>query len=279
MRDYSLQVISHLPRFKGQTLVPYFVDGIDTIGVWGDEPFELKFTNHTGNSVQVRLSVDGTDVLTAEQAHVEAHGKMFIVRPYQSMSLEAWPETTEAGARFMFGKTGASVALHTHGDLSNKGIIAAAVFVEGYVPPVRTTPSWSNRRSRGITKSSLIGGGGGGTYSSNSYGPAAAGGGVDGLSLGLMDFDRERLDESPAVGAGETIKQAIGKATGLVRPTFDRSVRCRYLWWDELQAKIGKYSSAQQHPSGFTSQPEQLANLKGTPRIERTRVEVAQRTM
>lgn len=274
MRDYSLQVISHLPEFKGQRIVPYYVEGIDTIGVWGDEPFELKFTNHSANTVQVRLSVDGTDVLTAERAHAEPHGKMFVVRPYQSMSLEAWPETTDGGARFLFGKTGASVALNTHGDLSNKGIIAAAVFVEGYVPPVRTQYPYyfqgggtlggmtynSARpaaiRSRGITKNSLV-------DSTND----------------IFGLESLSLDVGPAVGAGETIKQAIGKADGLVKPTLDQTVRCRYLWWDDLQAKIGKYSSAQQHPSGFTTHPEKLANLKGTPRIERTRVQVAQRTM
>lgn len=274
MRDYSLQVVSHLPEAKGQLLAPYFIEGIDTIGVNSEESFELKFKNNTSKTVQVRLSLDGTDVLTTEQATIEPKGKMFVVKPYATMSLEAWPETMDGGARFIFGKTGASVALHTHGDLSNKGIIAAAVFVEGYVPPPRYLSYFGdialNSQRIGSTDISK----GGTVYNE--------------INDSRFDLMREVSYTpaarapvcGPAVGAGEMIKQALVNAQGLTQPKFERIIRMRYLWWEELQAKMGKYTVAQQHPSGFNGHPEVLANLKSTPRIERTRVEVAaQRTL
>ena len=46
-----------------------------------------------------------------------------------TLSLKAWPENSKSGASFVFTSAQNSVALHTHGDLSSRGIIAAAVFV------------------------------------------------------------------------------------------------------------------------------------------------------
>ena len=69
MSNYSLEVISHHPTFKNKSLRKYYVDGIDTIGAWGDEPFEIVFKNNTWQKVQVKLSLDGTDILTGEPAN------------------------------------------------------------------------------------------------------------------------------------------------------------------------------------------------------------------
>jgi uncharacterized protein YfeS len=33
--NYSLEIISHHPTFKNKSLRKYYVEGIDTIGVWG----------------------------------------------------------------------------------------------------------------------------------------------------------------------------------------------------------------------------------------------------
>lgn len=265
MRDYSLKVISNHEKFKGQTIVPYFVDGIDTIGVWGNEEFSIEFTNHTSHAVQVRLSLDGTDVLTAQPASMEPKGKMFMVKPYKTMTLQAWPETNEKGARFIFGQTANSVAVHTHGDLSNKGIIAAAVYVEGYVPPPTSFKNWYPEI--------LIGECIHGIYPENTY--------LNYNGQDMYDSDCARGVDllGPAVGAGETIKQTLVNVQGFREPKLDRTLRMRQVWWDDLQAKIGKYSTAQSHPSGFKEPEQQLVNLASTPRIERTRFVVAQRTV
>lgn len=133
--NYSLEVISHHPKFSGKALKQYHVDGINTVGAWGDEPFEICFKNNTFQKVQVKISLDGTDILTGKLADTEVSKDMWVVNGYSTLSLKAWPESYEGGAAFIFTGAGNSVAVHTHGDLSNRGIIAAAVFVEGHVEP------------------------------------------------------------------------------------------------------------------------------------------------
>lgn len=73
--SYELDIISRHTKFDGKTLTKHHVDGIDTIGVWGEEPFEIVFRNNTHEKVQVRLSLDGTDVLTTTPATVQPYGK------------------------------------------------------------------------------------------------------------------------------------------------------------------------------------------------------------
>jgi hypothetical protein len=135
--NYSLEVISHHPQFKNKNLRKYYVDGIDTVGAWGDEPFEIKFTNHSWQKVQVKISLDGTDVLSGATANTSIDNNMWVVNGYGTMSLKAWPEDNQGGAAFVFTSANNSVAVHTHGDLSARGIIAVAVFTEGHVEPIR----------------------------------------------------------------------------------------------------------------------------------------------
>lgn len=258
---YELNIISRHPNFNKQTLAKYFVDNIDTIGVWGQEAFEIQVKNNTSQRVQVKLSLDGTDILSASPATIKVEGKMWVLEPFETMNLEAWPETTENGARFVFGKTLDSVAANTHGDLSHKGIIAAAFFVEGYVPPRKIYPQ-SLRRSvmRGMD------------FRTESFGNETKGSDrcLD-LSLERMvEVDEDICESGPAVGAGEMIKQSILSAKPLFQPKFDRIISLRYLWWDHLKAKL-ENSELTKHASGFVDAPlpQKLANLGKTPRIER----------
>lgn len=136
--NYTLEVISHHPKFESKALKKYYVDGIETVGAWGDEPFEIRFKNNTWQKVQVKLTLDGTDILSGEKATTEVSKDMWVVQGYGTLSLKAWPETNNGGAAFIFTSAEKSVAVHTHGDLSHRGIIGAAVFTEGHVEPVRT---------------------------------------------------------------------------------------------------------------------------------------------
>jgi hypothetical protein len=138
--SYSLEVISHHHDFDNKTFRKHHLQGIDTIGAYGDEPFEIRFVNHTYNKVQVIISLDGTNILSGKPATTEVSKDMWVVNGYGSLSIRAWPETSEGGAAFVFTNANNSVALHTHGDLSSRGIIAAAVFVEGYVKPATIVP-------------------------------------------------------------------------------------------------------------------------------------------
>jgi hypothetical protein len=135
--NYTLEIISHHPKFNSKALKKYYVDGIETVGAWGDEPFEVRFKNNTWQKVQVKISVDGTDVLSGKPADTLVSNDMWVVNGYATLSLKAWPEDNNGGAGFVFTSAEKSVALHTHGDLSNRGIIACAVFTEGHVEPVK----------------------------------------------------------------------------------------------------------------------------------------------
>lgn len=287
--DYSLEIISQHEQFKGKSLRKYYVDGIESVGAWGDEPFEIKFRNHTGKKLQVKLSLDGTDILTGKPATTDVTKDMWVVGPFQTLSLKAWPETTNGGSQFVFTSGTKSVALHTHGDTSNLGIIAAAVYEEAYKPPTPLQPiyvpyavptpvyprpwpySWAdsrinNRRSRGLQGRGAQGAGG---VRQTSFS-------ADSLSLGdsvvssaaTEQQTTAQLDSLVSVGAGQHVEQNINYVQGLVQPFLAQTVRVKYMWWDDLQAKLRANNVPAPHPSGFPGDKEEkLIDLKKTPKV------------
>lgn len=291
---YTLDVISHHPQFGGQTLRKHSVDGIETVGAWGNEPFEIRFKNNTWNKVQIKISVDGLDILSGELADTQVSKDMWVVQGYGTLSLKAWPETSKGGAAFVFTTADNSVANHIQGDLSNRGIIAAAVFIEGYVAPQRILQSnyWNNSGSaagsdgRDNTKSARSMR----RAKIQTQGLDSAKGGTGILSLydadyscdsivtnnvfssntvsEISDFDCERsFEKLVAVGAGEQVNQNITYVTGLTKPVFSESVRVRYLWWDDLVKKLSV--PADPHPTGFPGdQGRQIMSLGDTPRLD-----------
>ncbi len=302
-KNYSLEIISHHPTFKNKSLRKYYVDGIDTIGAWGDEPFEIKFTNHTWQKVQVKLSVDGTDVLSGELASTDVTKDMWMVNGYGTLSLKAWPETDNGGAQLIFTSGSNSVAVHTHGDLSNRGIIAAAVYTEGHVEPIRYTPIVIQNHSYPIRRRSILdhdyyftnntSGGtlGGATFGSNTIGTpkgaaasdtftlsdcsfnadvgaASASASMDSLGLSDSRGETKSLESLVAVGAGQHVDQKLTHVAGLIKPVFTESVRVKYMWWDELVSKLRAHNVPMPHPSGFPGDVKKTnISLGGTPRI------------
>lgn len=260
---FKLEIVSKSAEHKGRQLVQHEVDGRNHVGVFGDEPFAIRFRNTSNERVQVRLSLDGTDILTTEPASITTTGKMWMVEAYETLELEAWPETNEAGARFVFRDEAAGVALHTHGDLSQKGTIAAAVYTEKY----RSRPYGTLYGSMNFECCSDV------TYDSDSRG-------IDysDITKGVILNDSAgvtRQRRSASVGAGETVKQAIGTAKGLTAPVLAEVVTLNYLWWDELKEKLALRKTAAQAPTGFKDyvrEPVKMANLKSTPRLDRVAV-------
>lgn len=276
--NYSLEVISHLPQFKSKSLRKYYVDGIETVGAWGDEPFEIKFTNHTWQKLQVKISLDGTDIFTGKPATTEATKDMWVVQGYGTLSLKAWPETNNGGAGFVFTSANNSVALHTHGDLSSRGIIAAAVYIEGHVEPIRINnfnEYWYTNTFPNITlngsgnyhlssQDQMFGSSVGGTYTTNS---------VSNTIAPTANRERRSLDGSKelqslvSVGAGQHVDQKITYVAGLIKPTFTESVRVRYIWWDDLVSKLKEANVPAPQPSGFPGDRNyRHINLGSTPR-------------
>lgn len=228
----KLQIVSQLPESRGRVLRPYKLDGIDTVGVFGGEPFAIRFKSNHYDKIQVRLSVDGTDVATGEKANLNPYGKgMWVVRPSGSFEMVAWPETTQGGAAFVFTTVENSVAAHTHGDISAKGYISLAIFTEGRKPQY-----YPRSDLRGLEK-----------------------GGLETTTMSMG---------GPAVGAGSYKSQQIGSAQGLYDPKFDQIIQVRYLWWDDLVRRLQEqgYSTDQIHPSGF--EPTRMADLGSTPRLD-----------
>jgi hypothetical protein len=305
--NYTLEIVSHHPKFNNKSLRKYYVEGIETVGVWGDEPFEIRFKNNTWQKVQVKLTLDGTDILTGKPADTEVSKDMWVVNAYATLSLKAWPETNNGGAAFVFTSANNSVAVHTHGDLSSRGIIAAAVFTEGHVEP---TPIYVNpwpyrteehhhhhhhyerRKGYDYTYGPVwvggVSGDAGGTFGgnvilnnstlggtatnsiytcNNSASPSAASFNLCDVSDGDTKSSAS-FDSLVSVGAGEHVDQKITYVTGLIKPTFTETLRVKYMWWDDLQDKLRTQTKAQPHPSGFPGDGDRKnIDLGCTPRV------------
>jgi hypothetical protein len=226
-------MVNKLEIIESTTNKPYLthnISGENLIGVFENEPFKIKFTNDSWKRVQIRVSVDGTDILTGELASTEPTGKMFVVDPFNKIELCAWPEDNNGGAEFLFGTTKNSVAANTHGNISAKGIIAVAVFEE----------SESERRIDYFSKSDSL---------------------LRRCSTKSIDDDLYKCSEfGPAVGAGDHREQKLVKTAGLSKPKLAEIVQVRYEWWNELHTKL-------RHPA-FPGDQKNI-NLGKTPRIRR----------
>jgi hypothetical protein len=264
-KDFTLDVISHHPEFEGKTLRKYNLDGIDTIGAYGDERFTVRFSNNSNEDVQVRLSLDGTDIYTGKLANLDVNHDMFVVRAHKTLNLKAWRETNNGGAAFVFTSEDKSVSLHTHGDVSHKGIIAAAVYVEQ-----DRTKTYTSSVRRAVYPKSYY------TLTSNSIGGSMASGGASAI-MGSSISDRSEsfsenvmdglIPASASVGAGEYTEQKLTTVQGLNKPVLNTVVRLRYMWFDNLVEKLKTQRPQDIHQSGFPG-AKSFADLSNVPRVQ-----------
>ena len=271
--NYSLEVISHHPQFKNKNLRQYYVEGINTVGAWGDEPFEIRFKNNTYQKVQVKISLDGTDILAGTQATLDATKNMWVVNGYGTLNLKAWPETNNGGASFIFTSANNSVAAHTHGDMSSRGIIAAAIYVEGQVQTVcfpRIEPYY---RNWDLTYPNYIGGT---TFSSNSTAPGSYDLSEPIVASNSLNSEVKSLESLASVGAGQHVDQKITYVTGLVKPVFSETIRVKYVWYDDLVRSLCEQNFSKPHASGFPGDKKHGINLGTTPRIENKQFPIKQ---
>jgi len=257
-KKYDLEIVS---SENGRKYKTHDVDGQRTIGVYENEPFKIRFRNNTGRKVQVRVSVDGTDVLTGEEAHTRVDGRMWVVNGYGTLELKAWPEDNNGGAEFLFGHTADSVAANTHGNLAGKGLIAVAVFEE---QPVYRDDRWLSGPNhfdgrvrtveRRLTKGIVVG----------SYSASNGGNPSFGTLSAVPTADFDSIEEGPAVGAGDYQSQKIIKAAGLVNPKFAETLTVKYEWWTSLRSKLRNQLAEK---TAFPGDQKNI-DLGRTPRLE-----------
>ena len=298
--EYTLDIVSLDKNIEGKPLKKYAIDNTDLIGVYENEPFEIVFKNHTHKKVQIIISVDGTDVLSGKLASTEPTAKMLLVNAYNTLRLKAWPETNDGGARFVFTNTDNSVAANTHGVLSSKGIIAVAVFEEGYVPNYNIF--WNNHpHPSTVGSGQLYGGqlyGSAGLYSKNldySYNTdqkinlisdscvfssniaettetnvimdsAILRSSTKGCSTPKI----EQTKTSASVGAGEYVQQTLATVAGLTQPKLATTIKVKYEWWSSLRSKLRKIGAEHaelQSTNGFPGDKKNI-DLAKTPRIK-----------
>lgn len=258
--EYELEIITKDKKGKEKVFKLYEIDGIDTIGVNESEPFGIRLRNNTNSNIQARISIDGTDVITGELANTESKGQMWLVRAHDYMQIDAWPETNSGGARFVFGSEGNSVAKNTHGNLSAKGLIAAAIFTEAYEPINFGIPKNT------ISNSDIYYGSSGISYGEYSgVVPCSAGVGetYSSNSINIKDSTKS----GPAVGAGEYTEQTITKEAGLREPKFHEVIQLKYKWWNELREEISQYKEPPVAHNAFPGDAKKMIDLKSTPRV------------
>ena len=278
--NYELRIISRDQSSEGKVLKKYTIDGQETVGVVEGEPFQIQFKNKTWNKVQVRISVDGTDIQTGSLASTSPEGTMWFCEPYGTLDLKAWPENSNGGSEFLFSKVEESVAANTHGNMSGKGIIAAAVFVEGYVAPIPAYGqgfaygaqvnlpymkglSYNSANIGGIRGQSL-----GGNFSASTTRLSRSLRGSEGI-VSMDAISEEKTSANLAVGAGDYVNQTIVKVAGLTQPKLDTTVSVKYEPWLSLRSKVRALQKVAINPSnpGFPGDAElKMIDLKGTPK-------------
>lgn len=212
-----------------------------TIGVDPGEPFDLLFTNSDPNDIEIRVTLDGIDILTGKPADLSATGERFLVHGYETMVLSAWPESMQGGARFVFAEAAVGVARHTIGeDKAHVGIIAVAVFREG----ARHEPA---PVYRSVTR---------GMGWLESFGERGF------IEKGLGDVMRG----GSAVGAGQHVGQQLVHARGLREPKLHMTLVLKHMWNDDLQGLVREqYTRRHIGFPGETKFPG--VNLSNVPRV------------
>lgn len=300
-QDFEMQIISRHPEWDGRKFAKRKLQGMNTIGVFDKESFEIVFTNHYSEPVNVRISLDGTDVLTGKQADLNPDHSMWYVKAGNTLHLKAWHESVEGGSRFVFTGADKSVALHTSGDMSHKGIIAVAVFTEGdrsyswyygdrELSDEITTVFNSSHSDKPIPCAAGITGPKSTMYGANNN-PKIVPNGVSeeiaksirrniveektNSTINKISEISEDLKKEVAVGAGEYVSQKTRTVVGLRKPTLHSIIRTRYMWWDEFVDGLKKQAESEDtFPTGFPGEKiKRFADLRDVPKVESTAVE------
>ena len=90
--------------------------------------YSIYVKNHTGERIEVVLSVDGLDVLDGRSASPRKRG--YVIAPHGRLEVEGFRRSYESVAAFRFGSVSSSYAARSTGSSRNVGVIGAAIFRE-----------------------------------------------------------------------------------------------------------------------------------------------------
>lgn len=290
MSTYELKIVSKHRESDGEVFRTFNVDGERAIGVKRNEPFEIHFNNNSSLPVQVKLSLDGTDILTGEIANSFEDGEMWYVKARDTLVVKAFPENYNGGARFVFTDGEKGVAVNTHGEESAIGLIGAAVFTDSlhkynspiyYISPQKwwNEPYWNEPywtvNPADITHDTCLYGG---TISSTNANFTNSEANVRSLSACSMGAScssdaAEELSDDLSVGAGEYVEQEIQKVAGLNKPRLSRVLQVRYMPWKKLSKIVGVTDRVRKQGTSAFPGDNFGINLDNVPKVQSSGVQ------
>lgn len=92
--------------------------------------YALELTNHTNRRVGVLVSVDGLNVVTGDRSCLSSGESMYVLNPYQSITLNGWRSSMDEVRQFVFVDEERSYAARTGQANGDMGWIRVAAFDE-----------------------------------------------------------------------------------------------------------------------------------------------------
>ncbi len=257
------EILSMSPDSYGRSLRSYHIDGSDTIGVFGDEPYAIRL-RASDQPVSVQILIDGTDITTGNPAKVydtDTGGERFMVKMGPGCTIQTWFESFNGGSQLVFRHRENTVAEHTHGDsLGQMGTIQVVYYVEGDPAPSYNAPY---REFGGHTRGGLEGMLGGAAM----RGAAMRGGSESGqpMSYGGDSASKGYATRGAAgTGAGAHVEQRFTEVPGFRMPILSHVETVSYMWWDDLTATLERLGI--KHDEYVGAAGRKFADLGSTPR-------------
>lgn len=306
--DYELKIISDSNKKYRQ----FNVDGINTIGISSGEEFKISIRNKTARTIGVKISVDGTNILTGKEATLKSGVKdMYLIDPYDSCDYACWQEGESGGSKLVFTTAESSVSVHTHGNTKNVGIISVAVFYDQFENTFKKSQQYGSINindvhfnNKKFLRHSGIGSVGT-DINDNWLGqhdvyttclPCSASTSTAGnlnvlnntstaeasKTSNYLNIDMERTTDntitvnSAAVGAGNFVEQNVNFRPGLKSPKLDAILRIKYVFEDDLIKLINKQNTEiKKHAYGFNDYVEEnnFADLSKVPKVSTNKKE------
>ena len=113
---------------QGRPLPEYHHDGATWVEGRSGSDYVLRLRNRTGKRVEVVVTVDGINVVNAEEG--SAAGTGYVLGPYQTTDIKGFLRDAAHAAAFTFGAGGDAYRTKLGRDAVNLGVIGAAVFEE-----------------------------------------------------------------------------------------------------------------------------------------------------